>query len=395
MTVRTAGGHGRGVTRVDGRLLVVVQWLGFGATGLALLLTSSLPVDDRAAVTFSIALAVMSGMAGGLSLETALPSVLRAWRAIPSGALVAAGVLPAALFVAYSLVGSRVFVVGLVGASGISIQAALAGFLIRRGEYRLPIVARTVGSFTFLVGALIAAVVGAGGVWWLCGWCLGQWGVVLLMTVGLRSLEPATASAGPVAVPSATRSVIVLHGGALAYTAVQRVDQLVLGGVGSAREIAYYSLFVPMMEAALSPAHVVATRYLAHDDVGVHSRRSVLRVACIGLGLAVMAAAGLHVMLAVFTDAGDGRFVGVSAVLAVSVGVQAATRLLAAELLRREGAVPGTVSALVSAGVAFVGVWFWIAGLGVLGAALSTTLANLVGLAWTTSRLRRSREAAS
>ncbi|MGC4748933.1 hypothetical protein ACLQ28_25225 [Micromonospora sp. DT201] len=355
-----------------------------GLTGLAALVSVTLPATERGELAANMVSATMGAALGGFSIDTFLLSRPGGW-IISRGRRWILGILAlslvltlvaAALLTALAGIGS--YAVGMGAACGLTVFNTAASLGLRLKRFWFVYSMRAVAGAVLVVGYgfLYLDKQLDGGLWSML-WLVVQ--VVAAAVLGLAVLAWArrfrpipAATAGQPEYRADLVAMGRLHIGVCAQMLTYRMSQILVARFAGAGALGVYALAVAALEFAQSGAVVKSQRILAERDpdaIRDHGRE-VIKGA---LPVASLAVIGLTVLGLVAPDYHYAWIFGLlllPGTLALSAG-----KTWSAALLKRSGEQATTAVALITMSVSMVLYFLLIPWAGAFGAAIASSVA--------------------
>jgi hypothetical protein len=358
--------------------------VALGLTGLAALVSVTLPAAERGELAANMVSATMGAALGGFSIDTFLLSRPAGWimsrgRYWIFGILaVSLGLttLAAALLTALAGIGS--YPVGVGAACGLTVFNTAASLGLRLKKFWFVYSMRAVGGAVLVVGYAFLYLRGQlDGSLWSVLWLIVQ--VIAAAVLGVAVLAWARGF-GPVPEATAGRpeyradllAVGRLHIGVCAQMLTYRLSQILVARFAGAGPLGVYALAVAALEFAQSGAVVRSQRILAERDpdaIQDHGRE-VVKGAFPIAALAVIGLAVLGVLAPDYHYAWLFGLLLLPGTLALSAG-----KTWSAALLKRSGEQATTAVALVTMSVSVVLYFLLIPWIGAFGAAVASSVA--------------------
>ncbi|RKF23763.1 hypothetical protein [Micromonospora globbae] len=370
-----------------------------GLTGLAALVSVTLPAAERGELAANMVSATMGAALGGLSLDTFLLSRPagwvfsrgRLWILTILGVSLGLTAATAALLTAFAGIGS--YAVGIGAGCALTVFNTAASLGLRLKKFWFVYSMRAAGGAVLVAGYAILFVRGkVDGSLWSVLWLLVQLATaaVLAMTVLVwaRRFRPLPAgTAGRAEYRADAVAVGQLHVGVCAQMLTYRLSQILVARFAGAGPLGVYALAVAALEFAQSGAVVRAQRILAERDPDAiqDQSRAVVRTALPVASLAVIGLAALGLLAPDYGQAWIFGLLLLPGTLALSAG-----KTWSAALLKRSGERATTAVALVTMSVSVVLYFLLIPWAGAIGAALASSMAYGVYAFRTRQSLQRS-----
>lgn len=362
-----------------------------GLTGLGLLGTVVLPVDERGTLAASVVSATLGASIGGFSIDTFLLSRPHGW-VVSRGrrwillmltvcVLASSGV--AAALTAAGGIGSYAIAVG--GAAALTVFNACASLLLRLEKFVYVYGNRCAGGVALIIG--YAALYLAGdrdGGHWSVAWLGSQIVAALALSVpvlrrargfGLdRNGRPAVEPV-PGERTSDLTAIGKLHVGIAAQMFTFRLDQIILARFAGSGPLGVYALAVAALEFAQAGAVITAQKILANrQDSAERPAAAPIVKATLPMGvLCIIGLAGLGWLSADYRQAALIGLILLPGAVAVALG-----KAWSAALLKQRGEQATTTVALIALAVAVPSYFVLIPWLGAVGAAAASSLAYAV-----------------
>ncbi len=366
-----------------------------GLTGLGLLGTVVLPVDERGTLAASVVSATLGASIGGFSIDTFLLSRPHGW-VVSRGrrwillmltvcVLASSGV--AAALTAAGGIGSYAIAIG--GAAALTVFNACASLLLRLERFVYVYGNRCAGGVALIAGygALYLAGDRDGG-HWSAAWLGSQ--VVAALALSVPVLRRARgfgldADGQPAVVPvpgerakdrtSDLTAIGKLHVGIAAQMFTFRLDQIILARFAGPGPLGVYALAVAALEFAQAGAVITAQKILANrQDSDQRPAAAPIVKATLPMGvLCIVGLAGLGWLNADYRQAALIGLVLLPGAVAVALG-----KAWSAALLKQRGEQATTTVALIALAVAVPSYFVLIPWLGAVGAAAASSLAYAV-----------------
>ncbi|TDC36594.1 hypothetical protein E1211_12910 [Micromonospora sp. 15K316] len=370
-----------------------------GLTGLAALVSVTLPAAERGELAANMVSATMGAALGGLSLDTFLLSRPagwifsrgRVWIFTIVGVSLGLTAAVAALLTAFAGIGS--YAVGIGAACGLTVFNTAASLGLRLKRFWFVYSMRAAGGAVLVAGYAILFLRGeVDGSLWSVLWLGVQLvaaavlaGAVLVWAQGFRPIPASTAGR------SDYRADLVavgqLHVGVCAQMLTYRLSQILVARFAGAGPLGVYALAVAALEFAQSGAVVRSQRILAERDPDAIQDQSkkVVKAALPVASLAVIGLAALGLLAPDYRHAWIFGLLLLPGTLALSAG-----KTWSAALLKRSGERATTGVALVTMSVSAVLYFLLIPWVGAFGAALASSVAYGVYAFRTRQSLHRS-----
>lgn len=389
-------------------------------SGVAAVMSLALAPAQRGSLSACMASATMGSAIGGFSIDTFLLSRPHGWvfgrgrwwlitLAVGSTVL-SAGV--AAVLVALAGVGS--YVVALGAAAALTAFNSLSSLALRLKKFMFVYSVRAAGAGVLIAGyaALYAAHRRTGGQWSTV-YLLSQVAAAAGISIGVlrmaRRLGIAARAGGATTGDDITSDDITgggtdvpaeaparygkdladlgkLHVGACSQTLTYRLDQILLARFAGPGPLGVYALAVAALEFAQAGAVVAAQRILADRTParGLPRIAPVLRTAIALAVFSVAALVGLGLLLPSYHESWLAGLLLLPGCLAVSVG-----KTWSASLLKRRGERATSTVAVVTLSVAALCYLVLVPTVGMLGAAVASSIAYVVYAVTTRLSLRQ------
>ncbi|MEU4482418.1 hypothetical protein AB0F68_30795 [Micromonospora sp. NPDC023966] len=355
-----------------------------GLTGLAALVSVTLPAAERGELAANMVSATMGAALGGFSMDTFLLSrpagwIMsrgRHWVLAILGVSLGLTALAAALLTTVAGIGS--YAVAMGAACGLTVFNTAGSLGLRLKKFWFVYSMRAAGGAVLVAGYAILYLRGQldGGLWSML-WLVVQvavaavLGVAVLTWAGRFRPIPA-ATAGRPEYRADLVAVGRLHIGVCAQMLTYRLSQVLVARFAGAGPLGVYALAVAALEFAQSGAVVRSQRILAERDpdaIQDHGRE-VVKGAVPVAALAVLGLAGLGVLAPDYRHAWLYGLLLLPGTLALSAG-----KTWSAALLKRSGEQATTTVALITMSVSVVLYFLLIPWAGAFGAALASSVA--------------------
>lgn len=358
--------------------------VALGLTGLAALVSVTLPAAERGELAANMVSATMGAALGGFSIDTFLLSRPAGWimsrgRYWIFGILaVSLGLTALAAAMLTALAGIGSYPVGMGAACGLTVFNTAASLGLRLKKFWFVYSMRAAGGAVLVLGYAFLYLRGQlDGSLWSVLWLLVQ--IVTAAVLGTAVLAWARRF-GPIPAATAGRpelradlvAVGRLHIGVCAQMLTYRLSQVLVARFAGAGPLGVYALAVAALEFAQSGAVVRSQRILAErdpDSIQDHGRE-VVKGAFPVAALAVIGLAVLGLLAPDYHYAWLFGLLLLPGTLALSAG-----KTWSAALLKRSGEQATTAVALVTMSVSVVLYVLLIPWAGAFGAAVASSVA--------------------